>query len=321
MKRREFLRVLGGAALTCPGELVAQPAQRIFRIGLLFPGSGSELSPLFEELGKLGFIEGQNLAVDRRGTGGGYEQFPAIVTELVTARVDAIACGGEAAIRAAQAATVTIPIIGAADDMVGAGLARSLARPGGNTTGVSILASDLDGKRQEILFELLPGARQMAVLVDSKTTAPSHVQVLRDAARSRGVELSVYGVGRSEDIAPAVEASKTAGAAALNVLASPLLFGNRITIIVRAAALRLPAIYQWPETAREGGLAAYGPRFSEFAQLWARQVGKVLRGAKPADLPIEQPTRFVLAINLKTAKAIGLVPSPAMLNRADEVIE
>jgi putative ABC transport system substrate-binding protein len=161
----------------------------------------------------------------------------------------------------------------------------------------------------------------MAVLADTQTTGPDRLQTLQDAAHLRGVALSVHRVERSEDISSAIEAAKVAGAAALNVLASPILHGNRHSIIMRTAALRLPAIYQWPETAREGGLLAYGPRFSEFYGLWARQVAKVLRGANPTDLPVEQPTKFELVINLKTASALGLDIAPMLLAQANEVIE
>jgi putative tryptophan/tyrosine transport system substrate-binding protein len=321
LRRREFIALVGGAAAAWPRQLVAQPAERVYRIGVLFPFPASVLAAWFDELRRLGFVEGQNLAVDRRGFASSYEQFPTIAAELVKAGLDAMICGGDAAIRAAQAATATIPIVAATDDMVGAGLAQSLAHPGGNTTGISLLASELDGKRQDILFDLLPAARHMAMLADSQTTGGLQLQAIRDAARSRGVELSIHEVQRSEEIASAVEAAKASGAAGLNVLASPLLHGNRHTIIERTARLRLPAIYQWPETVEEGGLLGYGPRWSEFMRLWARLAAKVLRGAKPADVPIEQPTRFELVINLQTAKAIGIDVSAVLVLRADKVIE
>jgi putative ABC transport system substrate-binding protein len=279
------------------------------------------LEAWFAELRTLGFVEGKNLAVDRRGFARSYSEFPTVAADLVKTGLDAMICGGDEAIRAAQAATTTIPIVATTDDMVGAGLARSLAHPGGNTTGASLLASELDGKRQEILFELLPGARHMAMLADAKTTGGLQVQAIRDAAHRRGIELSVHEVHRGEDIASAIQTVKASGAAALNVLASPLLHGNRQTIIEQTATLRVPAIYQWPETVEEGGLLGYGPRFSEFLRQWARLAAKVLRGAKPADVPIEQPTHFELVINLQTARAIGLEVPPTLVARADEVIE
>jgi len=300
---------------------MAQPGNRVYRVAVLVPIPASTFTAFFDELRRHGFVEGQNLTVDRRGFDGRYEQFPELVAEMVKAGPDAILCGGDAAIRAAQAATTTIPIVGGTDDMVGSGLARSLSHPGGNTTGVSLLAADLDSKRQEILIDFVPGASRMAVLADTQTTERGRLQAVEDGARGRGVALSIHRVERSEDIAPAVEAAKAAGAAALNVLASPLLHANRHAIIVATTGLRLPAIYQWPDFAKEGGLLGYGPRFSEFFRQWARQLAKVLGGAQPADLPVEQPTKFELAVNLKTAKAIGLQIAPTALARADEVIE
>jgi ABC-type uncharacterized transport system substrate-binding protein len=321
VNRRDFIMLLGGAAIVCPRQLVAQPGERIYRIGILVPFPPTVLEAWFAELRRLGFVEGQNLAVDRRGFVRSYGEFPTVAAELVKTGLDAMICGGDEAIRAAQAATATIPIIATTDDMVGAGLARSLAHPGGNTTGASLLASDLDGKRQEILFELLPAARHMAMLADSKTTGGLQVQAIRDTARLRGVELSVHEVHRAEEITSAIEAVKASGAAALNVLASPLLHGNRQAIIEQTAALRVPAIYQWPETVEEGGLLGYGPRFSEFLRQWARLAAKVLRGAKPADVPIEQPTHFELVINLQTARAIGFEVPAGLVLRADKIIE
>jgi putative ABC transport system substrate-binding protein len=206
--------------------------------------------------------------------------------------------------------------------MVESGLVRSLASPGGNTTGVSILASQLDGKRQDIMMEMVPGLRRMAALADSNTTGPGQLQALQDAARGRGLELSLHRVVKPEEIVPAIDAAKKAGAGALNVLASPLLFSNRRITFERAAALRLPGMYQWPEMAEEGGLVAYGPRLIQiFRELMTRQVVKVLRGARPADLPVEQPTKFELVVNLKTAKGLGLSIPTSVLARADKVVD
>jgi ABC-type uncharacterized transport system substrate-binding protein len=201
-------------------------------------------------------------------------------------------------------------------------LCAPLAKPGGSTTGVSILAAELDGKRQEILMEALPGIQRMAALADLNTTAPEHLHELRSAASERGVALSIHGVTRAEDIASAIDAAKAANAAALNVLASTLLFNNRQIIFERTAALRLPAIYQWPEIAEQGGLFAYGPRIVQlYRDIVARQLAKLLRGAKPADMPVEQPTEFDLVINLKVGKAIALSIPPGLPLRADKVIE
>jgi putative ABC transport system substrate-binding protein len=222
---------------------------------------------------------------------------------------------------AAQAETRTIPILGVADDLVASGLVPSLARPSGNVTGISILASELDSKRQEILMELVPTSRHMAALVDPGAKGPEEIQTLWSATAARGVELSVFPVRAPEEIAAAVDGARAAGATALYVLASRMLDANRKIILDQCAMLRLPAIYQWPETAEESGLAAYGPRYAKMLRQLSRQVLKVLRGAKPADIPVEQPDKFELVINLKTAKALSLTVPSAILDRADEVIE
>jgi putative ABC transport system substrate-binding protein len=211
------------------------------------------------------------------------------------------------------------------EDMVGEGLAASLARPGGNVTGISLLSPELDGKRQDILIEAVPGARRIAAMADSRQTPPYHLQALQHAARSRGVELAVFGVNGPEEVASAIDAAKASGTEALNFLATPLfsLPGTRNNTVVmeRIAALRLPAIFQWPETAEAGALAGYGPRFTEMYRQRARMVAKILRGAKPADVPVEQPTNFELVINLKTAQAIGHEIPAGLVLRADKVIE
>jgi putative tryptophan/tyrosine transport system substrate-binding protein len=305
-------------------EARAQEPGRTYRVGALYAGrrDASQHVALLDELRRNGFTLGQNLNVDPRGYGLRPEQFAGIAVELVNAKVDLIMCGGDPAIRAAQRASATIPVVGITEDMVGSGLVRSLGNPGGNTTGVSILATQLDGKRQEILMEIVPGHRRMAALFDFNTTGPRQLQALQDAARTRGVALSLHGVVKAEEIVPAIDAAKNAGAAALNVLATPLLFNNRQIIFERAAALRLPGMYQWPEMAEEGGLVAYGPRITEiFRELMSRQVLKVLRGARPADVPVEQPTKFDLVLNVKTAKALGLVVPQSVLLRADQLVQ
>jgi len=200
-------------------------------------------------------------------------------------------------------------------------LVSSLARPGGNTTGISLLSPELDEKRQGILMEMAPGARRMAALADSRVTPQRHLQALQAATRARGVELSIFGVARPEEIVAAIDNAKAAGAEALNVLATPLFLANSRIIIERVAAARLPAIYQWPELAEQGGLAGYGPWFTQTHRQRARMVAKVLRGAKPADLPVEQPTNFELVVNLKAAKAIEHEIPATLVLRADKVIE
>jgi putative ABC transport system substrate-binding protein len=321
--RREFITLLGSAAAWPLGARGQEPG-RIYRLGSLHtaPRDAPHQIALLDELRHLGFIEGQNLAVDSRGYGLSAEQFEQHAAELVNARIDVIAAGGDAAVRAAQGATNTIPILALTDAMVGQGFVRSLAKPGGNTTGVSILASELDGKRQEILIEAVPGVRRIAALADTRTTTPSRLTELEDAARARGVTLSIHRVARREEIASAIDAAKAADAGALNVLASALLFNNRNIIFDRVVTLRLPAAYQWPEMAEQGGLIGYGPLIVQlFRDIMSRQLAKLLRGIKPADLPVEQPTRFELVINLRAAKAIGHEVPAALVLRADKVIE
>jgi putative ABC transport system substrate-binding protein len=302
----------------------AQENNRTYRLGILSGGETRKApswAAFFDEMGKAGFVEGKNLIVDWRFVGSP-EQTARAAAELVQLAPDVLVpAGSTPAITAAQQATRTIPLVGTADDMVGSGLVPSLARPGGNLTGISIMATELDGKRLEILMELVPASRHMAALADPAITGQSQVDTLRSAAASRGVELSIYPARDAEEMAPAVDAAQAAGATALNVLASPILNANRRIILDRTAALRLPAMYQWPETAEEGGLAAYGPRVATINRERARQVVKVLRGAKAADIPVEQPTRFELVINLKTAQALGLTIPPAILDLADKLVE
>ena len=323
MRRREFVALMG-ASVAWPFAAMAQQAGRTYRVGGL--SSGPRNSPaivaMFDELRRFGFIEGQNLTIDWRQYTLHIDLISEFAADLVKAKVDVIYAVGDAAIRAAQRVTATIPILGITQDMVQQGLVNSLARPGGNTTGVSILATELDGKREEILIEAVPELRRMAILADSKTTRSPQLQVLQDAARARGVEVSIHQVASAEEITAAIDAAKASGAAALNVLSSPLLYGNHQLIRDRVAALRLPAIYSWAEAAEQGGFVAYGPRLVQiFRERMTQQLVKLLRGVKPADIPIEQPTKFELVINLKTANAMGITVPAALLVRADKVIE
>ena len=320
IERREFIVTLGGAA-TWPLAARAQQAGRTYKLAVLSanPREAPQYVALLEELRRQGFIEGQNMTV--RGFALRGEQLREFAIEAVKEGVDAILCGGGPATRAAQEATRTVPIIAVTDDMVIEGLVRSLARPGGNTTGISILAPELDGKRQDILMEAVPGARHMAALADPKVQSPQQLEALQGAARAYHIDLSIHPIMRTEEIGQAIDAAKASGASALNVLATPLVFANRRVFIERTQALRLPAVYQWPEIAEEGGLLAYGPRNIEVFRQLGRQLAKVLQGAKPADLPVEQPSNFELVINLHAAKAIGHEVPAGLVLRADKVIE
>ena len=244
-----------------------------------------------------------------------------IAVDLVKANVDVIIAWGDVALRAVQQATKTIPILAMTDDMLAEGLVNSLARPSGNTTGVTIVAAELDGKRQEILIEAVPGLHGMAVLAD--TSAPDvKLRALQEAAQARNIELSVHRIAKAEDVAAAIDTAKTSGSMALNILASPVLWSVRHLIMDRAAALRLPAIWQWPENAEEGGFVAYGPRVTQLARdILARQLIQLFQGIKVGNIPVEQPTRFELVINLKTANALGVMVPETLLARADKVIE
>ena len=323
MRRRDFI-LASWAAIAWPLSGRAQEAGRTYRLGGLSAGSRDApyFVTMFESLRRLGFVEGQNLAVYWHSFAQHVDRVSDYAAELVKADVDTILASGDLATRAAQRATRSIPILATSDDMVGSQLVNSLARPEGNTTGISMFSTELDGKRQEILIEAVPGLHRMAALADSGTTASWQLQALQDAARARNVELSIQRIARPEEIAAAIDAAKAWGAAALNVLASPVVFGNRRIVLERVASLRLPAIYQFPEVAQDGGCVAYGPRLAKiFGELVTRQLVKLLRGTKPADVPVEQPSKFDLVINLKTAKAIGLTIPPTLLATADEVIE
>ncbi|HEX5318481.1 MAG TPA: ABC transporter substrate-binding protein [Stellaceae bacterium] len=323
MRRREVIASLAGLA-TWPVVARGQEPGRVYRVAYLGPSpiGATPQAAFFEALAKRGFVEGKNLEADKRGYGQRPGQFAETARALVQAKVDLIVCGGPEPGKAAQAATKTIPILVNTDDMMGEGLVKSIAHPEANVTGISIRSPDLDGKRLEILLELLPAARRIAGLAGGDTANPQHFGELRDAAKARGVEFVIRTVDAYGEIAPAIEAAKAAGARGLNVMGSALLFGNRKAIFERTAALGLPAIYQWPENAREGGFVGYGPSIVEIyrAQI-SRLAVKILLGAKPADLPVELPDKFDLAINLKVAKALGLTVPQVMLAKADEVVE
>ncbi len=268
-----------------------------------------------------GLIEGQNLLVVGEGFGVPFDQVPKVAAALVAASPDVINTGPELPIRALQKLTQTIPLTGMTEDMVGEGLVASLARPGGNTTGVSLLSPELDGKRQEILIEAVPNLRKIAIFADANSTKPAHLKELEEAAHSRGVEPLVRRVVKRDDVVPAIKDVQGAGAQAINFLATPLFSVNAVSFIAQVREAGMASIYQWPENAEDGAFAAYGPRYSEMYRLRARLDIKVLHGTKPADIPVEQPANFELVINLKTAKAIGVeVPSPLLL-RTDKVIE
>jgi putative ABC transport system substrate-binding protein len=319
MNRREFIAATGSVALW-PLTAHAQEAGRIYRLGLLIPATRASIEPFFDELRINGFVEGQNLVVTGRYSVRA-EQIAESVAALVKTEPEVILCGPESYLRVIQPLTRTIPLDSMSEDLVGEGFAASLAKPGGNVTGVSLLSPELDGKRLEILIEAVPGLRRMAAIADSATATKQHLEQQQELARSRDVELSVFPFGAASDIAPALDEAKARGAQAINFLATPHQIVSRDLILDHMSRIGLPAIYQWPETPEFGGLIGYGPPFAQVYRQRARQVAKMLRGAKPAEVPVEQPSNFELVINLKTAKAIGLEIPAGLVLRADRVIE
>ena len=274
--RREFIALLGGA-VAWPLAARAQQPGRTYRLGFFLPVArdAPAIIAFFDELRVHGFVEGQNLAIIPGGFQAGNNQIDDLVPALIKAAPDAIIAGGDVIPRALQNATRTIPIVVITEDMVAAGFAASLARPGGNITGISLMSPDLDGKRQDILIEAVPGTRRIAALADSNVATLRHLQALEEAARAHGKELLVVRAAKAEELVPAMNDVSTRGAGALNVLSSPMLFLNRRVIIERAAELRLPSVYQWPEMAEEGGLLGYGPRFVDvFRQRAGRSAGR-----------------------------------------------
>jgi putative ABC transport system substrate-binding protein len=275
--------------------------------------------PLRHDMRELGWEEGRNIRFEFVWAGGRNEDIPALARELVAKQVDLIVTFGNPAVSAVQSASATIPLIGMSDDMVREGLAASMTRPGGHTTGVSVMGADLDLKRLELLHEFVPNARRIAALIDlSKSDNQKRIEA---TAGRLNLELVSFPVRNADDARRALDGITAADVGAVNVLASPMLNGIRRTIIVRLLGARLPSIFEWPESADDGGLIGYGAPILSLYRRVAVLMDKVLRGARPADLPIEQPTKFELAVNLQTAKAIGLAIPPLLLLRADRVIE
>jgi putative ABC transport system substrate-binding protein len=324
MRRREFISLVGGAASAWPLGALAQEPGRVYRLAFITAIGRDEPPTLafLDELRIQGFVEGKNLKFVSDGFQFDNQKAAAMVPAIIRAAPDAIVSAGDFITEKFQEATKSIPLIAMTEDMVAAGFAASLAKPGGNITGISLMSPDLDGKRQDILIEAVPNAHRIAVLADSNVATLDHLRALETSARSaHGKELLVVRAANANEVMPAMNDASNQGAGALNVLSSPMLHVNRRAIIQRAADLRLPAIYQWPDTADDGGLLGYGPNVVEVFRQRARMVVKVLRGAKPADLPIEQPTTFKLSINLKTAKAINLTIPAGLVLRADKLIE
>jgi putative ABC transport system substrate-binding protein len=296
-------------------------------IGVLnttFPGPLSEpfMAAFRQGLSEAGYVEGKNVAIEYRWAEGHYDRLPALAADLVGRKVDLIMASTPQSAVAAKSATSTIPIVfrGGADP-VGDGLVASLARPGGNLTGVSV-ADDLMAKRLELLSELVPRAGVIALLMNpNNATAERVIRDVQEAARTKGLQLHVLKASSESEIDAAFASLVQLHAAALVVGADPFLSGRREQLVALASRRAVPSIYAWREFAASGGLISYGPSLTSAFRLVGHYAGKVLKGAKPADLPVQQPTKFELVINLKTAKALGLTIPPSLLGRADEIIQ
>jgi len=325
MRRRDFITLLGGAAVVWPLAARAQQQTRVWRVGCLFASSALDfvVSTAFEafryKMRELGYIEGHNLNLDVRTAEGDFLRLPGLAAELVALRPDLIIATATPAVSAVQRATSSIPIVmGPTADPIGSGFIKSLAKPGGNITGLSLMAPDPSAKSLEFLNGLVPSARRIGALMSNN---PVHTALINEAyvaAQSLGLTIVPVTAVRPSDLEDAFATMANEGCDGLVVLADP-----RITARIPdlAAKARLPAVYQFSEFAKFGGLVGYGPSLIGLWRRVAVYVDKIAKGANPAELPVEQPTKFELAINLRTAAALGLEIPPTLLARADEVIE
>jgi putative ABC transport system substrate-binding protein len=334
MKRREFITLFGAAAAAWP--LAARAQQPIGRagkmphVGVLMPGpaahSASLIDPFYRGLRELGYTEGQNLAIERRDGDWKPDRLPALAAELVGLKVDIIVAWSTPTAHAAKQATNSIPIIAVAmADPVGDGLVASLARPGGNVTGTTFVGPELVARRLQLLRDVVPGLARVAALwhphAYGEHTMSSVVKDIEDAARILGMQLQLVPANDPDDIATAFSAMVNERAGAFIVMPSPMLFGEHRRIVEFAANNRLPGMYQAREFVDAGGLMSYGANLDDLFRRTATYVDKILKGAKPADLPVERPTKFELVINVKAARAVGLTINRDILLVADEVIE
>jgi putative ABC transport system substrate-binding protein len=323
MRRREFITLLGVSAIW-PVAARAQP-MKLPTIGFLGAGTPSGwnhwVAAFVQRLQELGWIEGRTVAIEVRWAEGRPERYTEIATEFVGLKVDVIVTVGGAVLAAKQATSVIPIVFAAAADPLGSSMVASLARPGGNVTGLSIQATDLAGKRVELLREIVPGLHQLAIMVDvGYSAAVLEMGEVQAAARTLGLEVAALEIRRADDIVSAFEAVK-GRAEALYIPANPLVNTNRICINTLALDMRLPTMFGLREYVESGGLMSYGPNVLDQFRHAADYVDKILRGAKPDDLPVEQATKFELVLNLTTAKALGLTIPPTLLVRADQVIE
>ena len=324
MKRREFITLIGGAAAW---PLTAHSQEKIPRIGFMGNSTAAleaNLVGAFREgLRELGYEEGRNIVIEYRWADGQYERFPALVAELIAAKVDVIVTAGTPAALAVKKTTTTVPLVMVAvGDPVGTGLVPSLARPDGNLTGLSSVAPDLEGKRLELLREIVPSVSHIAVFLNSVN--PFHVASMRQAlaaGKTLGIKVQQYDIRKSEDLDGAFAALRKERPDALLILADRVFLHNRQRMMDFTEEQRLPNVNAYKELVEAGGLISYGPSYEDMHKRAAIYVNKILKGAKPGNLPIEQPTKFTLVVNLKAAKALGISMPPTVLSRADEVIE
>jgi putative ABC transport system substrate-binding protein len=324
MRRRNFIALLGGAAVGWPLAARAQQAAKSYRVAYLALAGNQDAVIVKQRLGELGYSEGKNLIFDVRSAEGQLERLPQLAAESVRTNPDVIVTGfGTETAKAAQAATTTIPIVfTSVGDPIGAGIVKSLNRPGANITGLNSQTAEISSKRLQLLEELTPGIQIIAVIVspDFPFTAVALPQ-LRTAAEARGQRLEICEVRTADQLSGSVETAVKAGATGLTILETPTLRDLRQQIDDLAGKLRLFAIYTNREFVDVGGLMSYGTDRRQQYRRAAELVDKILKGEKPADIPVEQPTRFELALNLKTAKALGVMIPEKLLALADEVIE
>jgi len=329
MQRRGFITLLGGAAVTWPlaarAQQKAMPVIGVLSTGSPGPSSAAPLLAAFRQgLSEAGYVEGQNVAIEYCWAEGHYDRLPALAADLVGRKVDLIMASSPPSALAAKSATSTIPIVFRhGGDPVGDGLVASLARPGGNLTGVSQLGGEgLTAKRLELLSELVPRAGVIALLVNpNSSTAERVIQEVQQAARAKGVQLHVLKASSETEIDAAFASLIELHAGALVVSADPFLSSRRDQLVALASRHAVPSIYAWREFAASGGLISYGASLTSAFHLLGTYAGKVLKGANPAEMPVQQATKFELVINIKTAKSLGLTVPPPLLVQADDVIE